>query len=446
MSENFGSEYKEYFGGEIHDNYNSEGKMSEPSFLFFTFSWNNIPSTSLPNTKKQDIDAIRNEIGLIEGLFLTVFGLLAMAFFVAQVILYVKFCTSRRNSWSVRRRGWRIHTLSFTCPRYEGAKGNRRMDGFTVTAVPCKPGLAYSARSIRSGDLVYISPIDEGAGTRWHSGSFRMAQSNYASVFMVDSRGHFGPRLQASPEATLQICSTKERSNTVRMAQREKCCCHRRTCSLPPPISPAGAKECENPGYESDTVSSSRVSPDIVSTTASFQKVMLAGSPTTCSDREGDSESPVHSDGHDFQRPNFITSMLNSNELEKCTGFVSDSENDCNRKRRRTFLYGRYSSYNENIRRSTLFRDLKYNRSVICSSSSDSDRNSPDSSAKCLKASKRATLTSGSESDFSLTSVSSLSVLSAIPMPSLFSKSKSNANQDRAASRNSLKNSWLAKV
>ena len=83
---------------------------------------------------------------------------------------------------------------------------------------------------------------------------------------------------------------------------------------------------------------------------------------------------------------------------------------------------------------------------MICSSSSDSDRNSPDSSAKCLKASKRATLTSGSESDFSLTSVSSLSVLSAIPMPSLFSKSKTNANQDRAASRNSLKNSWLAKV
>ena len=75
MSENFGSEYKEYFGGEIHDNYNSEGKMSEPSFLFFTFSWNNIPSTSLPNTKKQGIDAIRNEIGLIEGLFLTVFGI-----------------------------------------------------------------------------------------------------------------------------------------------------------------------------------------------------------------------------------------------------------------------------------------------------------------------------------------------------------------------------------
>ena len=441
MSENFESEYKKYFGPELNDHHNSEGKMSEPSFLFFTFSWNNIPSTSLPSTNKQDNKSRRDEIGFMEGLFLTVFGLLAIAFFVAQVILYVKFCTSKTNSWSVRRRGCRIHTLSFTCPRYEGAKGNRRMDGFTVTAVPCKPGLAYSARSIRSGDLVYISPVDEGAGTRWHSGSFRMAPSNYASVFMVDSRGHFGPRLQASPEATLQIFRTTERSNTVRVTQREKCCCHRRTCSLPPPISPAGAKECENPGYESDTVSSSRVSPDIVSTTASFQKVTLPDTPTIYSDREGDNEFPVHSDGHDFQRPRFIPPMLNSHD------FVSDSEYDCNQKRRKTFLHERYYSCNENILRSTLFRDRKCNRSVICSSSSDSDRNSPDSSNKCLKASKRATLTSGSESDFSLTSVSSLSVLSAIPIPSLFSKSsKTNANQDRAASRNSLKNSWLAKV
>ena len=151
------------------------------------------------------------------------FGLLTLSFLIAQVILYVKFCTSRRNSWSIRRKDCHIHTMSFTCPWYDRARENKS-DRFTVTAIPCKPGLAYSASTIRSGDLVNISPVEEGPGKVWHGGSFRMAQSNYASVFMVDPRGHFGPHLQAAPAATLQLYRAK-RSNTMRAtSQDEKSC------------------------------------------------------------------------------------------------------------------------------------------------------------------------------------------------------------------------------
>ena len=231
-------------------------------------------------------------------------------------------------------------------------------------------------------------------------------------------------------------------------------CCHKRTYSLPPSISPAGGKECENPGYESDTVSISRISSDIASTSALFQKVILPSSTTpSSSKREANSESPIFSEsdqefGSKAFSPNYRIGM---NEVKPVQS-VSDNEYDCKRKKNKTFPCRRYSSRNGRSHlHAGVIRGRRYTaqkgRSVPNCSSSDSDRNCPDSSTRYLKAAKRITLTSGSESDFSLTSVSSLSAVSAIPMLSMFSKTtKANSNHEKTAACNSLKNSWLAKM
>ncbi len=455
------SEFYKRAGDDEVDRSFVDHSAAEAKFLFFTFSWNNVQSTALPNTDEQEIQEIETNITLIEGLLLSLFALVVICFLVTQISVYVKFFTSKRNSWKLRRRNCRMHTLAYNCPKHERRKQHRGADRFSVTAMPCKPGLAYSARSIRGGDLVYIAPVEQNAGWE-HGGSFRMAPSNYASVFMVDPRGHYGPRLEASPEATLQMYRTtkaQRRSHATRAAAMEKkCCCHRRNFSLPLSVSPDEGKGCENPGYDSDTVSSSVKSPELVSTTASFQKLTLPStSSPTGSERDGDcSDSPIfsESDQDSACSPKRFSTASTTLLPTRCLPSASDEDNDCERKRIKRFLFRKHGSSNESgFNQSCNTKARKYmqrsNRPVTSCSSSDSDRNSPDSSTQCLKARTGGSHshTSGSESDYSLTSVSSLSVLSALPLPSLLTKnSKCATIIERSTSFKSLRNSWLAKV
>ncbi len=416
--------------------------MTKEKFLFFTYSWNHVYSTALPSTDQREMNSTQEDVNLFEGLILTLFAIMVICFLVAQITIYVKFYTSKRNSWRLRKRAG-----SIAYPRYERRKTSRHGDSFTVTTVPCKPGLAYSARSMRNGDFVFISPVEDRVSA-WNGSSFRMAPANYASVFMVDSRGHFGPRLEASPEAALQMYKAARRQNTLReksSSNGEKCFCHKRTCSLPPSISPVGGKECENPGYDSDTASASFASPEVTLPTASLPN---SATPTSFSERDdgdGDSESPVNTESETEVTTGSCVPV-------KPRSSVSDDDAGWKRKRGKGFLFSRHSSSTESCHnqnhRQAVSKCRKYivqhGRPGTSCSSSDSDRNSPDSSAKCLKAARGANLTSGSESDFSLTSVSSLSVLSAVPIPRSFGLK--NISNSRTSSFTSLRNSWLAKM
>ncbi len=462
-----------------------DNQIQKASFLYFTFSWDNVKSTISPKTIPGQ--SKENEITILEGLFLTLFGLFALAFFVAQVIIYVRFCTAKRNSWSIRRKQWSVESMPESSPDYENTRG-RLSDSFMVTAVPCKPGLAYSARSLnRSGGVLYLSPYDDIPDYRlWNENSFRMAQSNYASVFMVDPRGHFGPRLSASPEAAMEMYRATGRSLPRLPSRHKKCCCHKKVQAFPPPSTPT---ECQNPGYESDTLSSPRVSsPEAMSTSPSSlspgeDSPMLSDSDRCCTCGESSAEYEslgetitLEEKGRNNDKQTIKKSSLskgkywfnNFESKENSKGILSSNNLDTNVVHSASGalntlpgISGRsriYSTDSENFdfdkndqkitkedtrkkRQVRLIVHSKGKRGSYAGaeSTSGSDRNSPDSPTRPVLPGQE------SDSDFSLTSVSSLSVLSTLPTPHKPPR-KTRIPTRKSKINNSVGNSWLAKV
>ncbi len=203
-------------------------------------------------------------VSTVECVLLTIFGTLVAIFFIFQMTIYVRYCSARRQSWSIKKKrvclgvpNPGVRTDAIWAHMYE-----------PYGSVPCKPGLKYSSRP---NGMVYMSDFDSGSDTRSDKSFIRGtadSRSTFSStVFMVDPRGHFSPRLSASPEVAMELLGSSKTSSKsslcgvglniteVPMPGGSPC---------PPPVpercgslgrvrSPLSIPyQCENPAYESD--------------------------------------------------------------------------------------------------------------------------------------------------------------------------------------------------
>ena len=236
--------------GEIGDHQNSHETATDPT-------------TPAPVGQEQDLEYI----------LLSMFGAIVAIFILCQIIIYLRNCTEKRHTWRIgRRRWWNIlkrtkHSGGFKCggitiPSTSNTVWAHTYDPYEV--VPCRPGLAYTARptSLYS-DLDYrgSSTASSERGSYREEGTSRSSRSfSSTTVFMVDPRGHYTSRLSASPEISIErdrssssgsgtlpadnSSSGSEIAITRRPALKRG---SRRSRMI------STAVQCENPGYDTDS-------------------------------------------------------------------------------------------------------------------------------------------------------------------------------------------------
>ena len=254
-------------------------------------------------------------VSLLEGVLLSVFGTLLVVFIICQVVLVLRYCSTKRSSWSIgsRRRRKRRNTFNLR------KKDNGRLHPLgwpqIYDVVPCKHGLGFAGRTRRalnkldSTTVVYsdISNASSNITSSGSDGNFThptLETATSSGVFVVDPRGSITPKLSEHPRrgsvssynddsVTSSACIAGWPAGAKAKPGNAKSLIHQRPNMAKHAI--GVQMQIENPGYETDSSCSKRTQSSSSTRTlsdlslASIRRPIIADSEfsnTECHDTE----------------------------------------------------------------------------------------------------------------------------------------------------------------